>query len=95
MMPIYCSTGGNQRYVIAKLPISLAHTPTTHDSKFTSSLLDRASVRAHRYRIPAANADKWLQRRRPPQWLAFYQVKEGGDGSRRSPSSAASSSQPK
>jgi len=29
----------------------------------------------HWYRIPAGSADKWLQRRWPPHWLAFYQPK--------------------
>jgi very-short-patch-repair endonuclease len=29
----------------------------------------------HWYRIPVASADKWLQRRWPPDWLAFYQPK--------------------
>lgn len=29
----------------------------------------------HWYRIPVASADKWLRRRWPPDWLAFYQPK--------------------
>src|SRR2546421_7329471 len=27
------------------------------------------------YRIPVSSADKWLRRRWPPHWLAFYQTK--------------------
>jgi hypothetical protein len=27
------------------------------------------------YRIPVASAEKWLKRRWPPRWLAFYQTK--------------------
>ena len=27
------------------------------------------------YRIPVSSADKWLRRRWPPQWIAFYQTK--------------------
>src|SRR5437868_1559859 len=33
---------------------------------------------AHWYRIPAARVEKWLARRWPPQWLAFYQTKVFG-----------------
>jgi very-short-patch-repair endonuclease len=33
---------------------------------------------AHWYRIPLASADKWLNRRWPPQWMAFYQTKVFG-----------------
>ncbi len=29
----------------------------------------------HWYRIPISSAQKWLRRRWPPQWLAFYQTK--------------------
>lgn len=29
----------------------------------------------HWYRIPVANATKWLGSRWPPQWMAFYQTK--------------------
>jgi very-short-patch-repair endonuclease len=29
----------------------------------------------HWYRIPVSSAKKWLRRRWPPQWLAFYQTK--------------------
>jgi very-short-patch-repair endonuclease len=32
----------------------------------------------HWYRIPVASAEKWLRRRWPPQWLAFYQPKSFG-----------------
>jgi very-short-patch-repair endonuclease len=32
----------------------------------------------HWYRIPIASADKWVGRRWPPQWLAFYQTKVFG-----------------
>jgi very-short-patch-repair endonuclease len=38
--------------------------------------LDLALAREqHWYRIPTSSARKWLQRRWPPQWLAFYQTK--------------------
>src|SRR6185436_9079238 len=30
------------------------------------------------YRIPIPSAEKWLARRWPPQWLAFYQTKVFG-----------------
>jgi hypothetical protein len=30
---------------------------------------------AHWYRIPVPSVEKWLARRWPPQWLAFYQTK--------------------
>ena len=37
---------------------------------------DWAHVRdQHWYRIPVANATKWLGTRWPPQWVAFYQTK--------------------
>ena len=37
---------------------------------------DLALARDHHwYRIPVRNVDKWLLRRWPPQWLAFYQTK--------------------
>jgi very-short-patch-repair endonuclease len=40
---------------------------------------DLAIVRdRHWYRIPVASADKWLKRRWPPRWLAFYQTKVFG-----------------
>ena len=29
----------------------------------------------HWYRIPVSSAQKWLRRRWPPQWIAFYQTK--------------------
>jgi very-short-patch-repair endonuclease len=29
----------------------------------------------HWYRIPVRSADKWLRRRWPPQWVAFYQTR--------------------
>lgn len=34
--------------------------------------------RQHWYRIPVSNAKKWLRRRWPPHWLAFYQTKVFG-----------------
>jgi very-short-patch-repair endonuclease len=36
---------------------------------------------AHWYRIPVSSADKWLARRWPPEWLAFYQTKVFGNES--------------
>jgi len=33
----------------------------------------------HWYRIPVSSARKWLRRRWPPEWLAFYQTKVFGD----------------
>jgi len=33
----------------------------------------------HWYRIPVASAQRWLKRRWPPTWLAFYQTKVFGD----------------
>lgn len=32
----------------------------------------------HWYRIPVSSAEKWLKKRWPPQWLAFYQTKVFG-----------------
>src|SRR6266436_1009843 len=32
----------------------------------------------HWYRIPVSSVEKWLARRWPPQWLAFYQTKVCG-----------------
>ena len=38
--------------------------------------LDFAVARdQHWYRIPVSSAEKWLKRRWPPRWLAFYQTK--------------------
>ena len=31
------------------------------------------------YRIPVSSARKWLKKRWPPQWIAFYQTKVFGD----------------
>lgn len=35
----------------------------------------RIAREAHWYRIPIPSAQKWLARRWPPRWLAFYQTK--------------------
>jgi very-short-patch-repair endonuclease len=35
----------------------------------------RIAESEHWYRIPTGSADKWLQARWPPRWLAFYQPK--------------------
>ncbi|HEX5503991.1 MAG TPA: DUF559 domain-containing protein [Thermomicrobiales bacterium] len=44
-----------------------------------NNLLDFAVARdQHWYRIPVGSAQKWLRRRWPPQWLAFYQTKAFG-----------------
>ncbi len=41
-----------------------------------NNLLDFTIVRdKHWYRIPVKSVDKWLKRRWPPKWLAFYQTK--------------------
>ena len=41
--------------------------------------LDFAIARdEHWYRIPVTSAKKWLKKRFPPQWLAFYQTKVFG-----------------
>jgi len=31
------------------------------------------------YRIPVSSANKWLKKRWPPHWLAFYQTKKFGE----------------
>ncbi len=42
--------------------------------------LDFAAARdQHWYRIPVSSVEKWLKRRWPPQWLAFYQTKIFGN----------------
>ena len=35
----------------------------------------------HWYRIPVPSAEKWLRRRWPPEWIAFYHPKIFGDSS--------------
>ena len=44
-----------------------------------NNLNDFADLRdRHWYRIPVASADKWLKKRFPPEWIAFYQTKKFG-----------------
>jgi very-short-patch-repair endonuclease len=55
----------------------------THDVVLVALLKNLADFdiarEQHWYRIPVASVDRWLKRRWPPQWLAFYHPKAFGN----------------
>jgi hypothetical protein len=75
-----------QGQIMSTPPVSnglTTHPPSDEDEVLVAILNNVADFEIahtqHWYRIPYSSFDKWLKRRWPPRWLAFYQTKIFGE----------------